>query len=184
MIGDLAGGWAFRHPADPMTARCGERSFCDTLGQAVQGSLPQGSATATSALLYAPVPRRMCLISVSGFLSKDMTYSCAIFPELDADLRESPPSSVESSPKEGQTPSSTGASTPATLAESDHGDMFKEFSLNVLGLFSHHGNAQHPHDSDAHDPLEAAQFRKLRHIIRKADIRPGHRVSCVHTYTT
>ncbi|PIL22658.1 hypothetical protein GSI_15350 [Ganoderma sinense ZZ0214-1] len=111
-----------------------------------------------------------------GFLSKDMTYSCAIFPELDADLRDSLPSSVESSPTDGQTPSSTGASTPATLAESDHGDMFKEFSLNVLGLFSHHGNVQHPRDPDTHDPLEAAQFRKLRHIIRKADIRPSHRV--------
>ncbi|KAM5535007.1 hypothetical protein V8D89_011380 [Ganoderma adspersum] len=111
-----------------------------------------------------------------GFLSKDMTYSCAIFPELDTDLRDSPPASLESSPKEGQTPSPTGASTPATLAESDHGDTFKEFSLNVLGLFSHHGEAQHAHDPEAHDPLEAAQFRKLRHIIRKADIRPDHRV--------
>ena len=133
--------------------------------------------------LYARVPQSVCLISVSGFLSKDMTYSCAIFPELDTDLRDSPLASLESSPKEGQTPSLTGASTPETLAESDHGDTFKEFSLNVLGLFSHRGEAQHAHDPEAHDPLEAAQFRKLRHIIRKADIRPGHRVSHAHTST-
>ncbi|KAI1790184.1 cyclopropane-fatty-acyl-phospholipid synthase [Ganoderma leucocontextum] len=111
-----------------------------------------------------------------GFLSKDMTYSCAIFPDLDGDICDPTPSSLDSSPKEGQTPSPTGASTPETLAESEHGDVFKEFSLNVLGLFSHDGEAQHPHDPEAHDPLEAAQFRKLRHIIRKADIRPGHRV--------
>ena len=47
-----------------------------------------------------------------------MTYSCAIFPSLDADLKR-------------------------------------------------------PTDPDA---LHTAQLRKLQHIIRKADIRPGHRV--------
>lgn len=111
-----------------------------------------------------------------GFLSKDMTYSCAIFPELDGDLRDPSPSSLESSPKDSRAPSPTGASTPATLAESEHSDVFKEFSLNVLGLFSHRDETQHPHDPEAHDPLEAAQFRKLQHIVRKADICPGHRV--------
>ncbi len=120
----------------------------------------------------------------SGFLSKDMTYSCAIFPELDGDLRDPSPSSLESSPKEGRTPSPTGASTPATLAESEHSDVFKEFSLNVLGLFSHCDEAQHPHDPEVHDTLEEAQIRKLQHIVRKADIRPGHRVSDARTFTS
>ncbi|TBU29980.1 cyclopropane-fatty-acyl-phospholipid synthase [Dichomitus squalens] len=110
-----------------------------------------------------------------GFLSRDMTYSCAIFPELDSDLRD-PPSSHSLSPEEGQTPSLTGASTPATLAESEHGELLKDLSLNVYNLFAHHGEIRHAHDTESHDPLEAAQLRKLRHIIRKADIRPGHKV--------
>lgn len=57
-----------------------------------------------------------------------MTYSCAIFPSLDADL--------------------------------------------------HPGNEQN-RVQDNVDPLHEAQMRKLHHIIRKADIRPGHRVSIV-----
>ncbi|KIM24907.1 hypothetical protein M408DRAFT_316976 [Serendipita vermifera MAFF 305830] len=54
----------------------------------------------------------------AGFLSEDMTYSCGIFSDLDADL--------------------------------------------------HHHNKI--------DDLYDAQMRKIHHIIRKADIRPGHRV--------
>ncbi|KAI0343565.1 CFS1-like protein [Trametopsis cervina] len=61
----------------------------------------------------------------AAFLSKDMTYSCAIFPSLDADLK---------------------------LGES--------------------GPAREGMEDDLHN----AQMRKLRHIIEKADIRPGHRV--------
>ncbi|KAI0686710.1 hypothetical protein BC835DRAFT_1309435 [Cytidiella melzeri] len=60
-----------------------------------------------------------------AFLSRDMTYSCAIFPSLDADL------------KLGEQDLGTGASD---------------------------------------DALCDAQHRKLRHVIAKADIRPGHRV--------
>ncbi|EIW72634.1 hypothetical protein TREMEDRAFT_21878, partial [Tremella mesenterica DSM 1558] len=60
----------------------------------------------------------------SAFLSDDMTYSCAIFPELDADL-----------------------------------------SAQKL----HHLN-------NGQDELEDAQMAKIRHIIRQADIRQGHRV--------
>ncbi|ORY20671.1 Mycolic acid cyclopropane synthetase-domain-containing protein [Naematelia encephala] len=62
----------------------------------------------------------------SSFLSRDMTYSCGIFPELDRDLER----------KKG-------------LANG-----YRE------GV----------------DELEEAQLAKIRHIIRKADIRPGHRV--------
>jgi len=57
-----------------------------------------------------------------GFLSKDMTYSSAIFEDLDGDL-----SGAHSGPKET-------------------------------------------------DPLYEGQMRKYDHLIRKADIRPGHRV--------
>ncbi|EIW59336.1 cyclopropane-fatty-acyl-phospholipid synthase, partial [Trametes versicolor FP-101664 SS1] len=101
-----------------------------------------------------------------GFLSKDMTYSCAIFPELDGDLH--PPSSSSSSP----TPSRTGASTPSTLAGSD--DAPKTIQFDALALFPAPSAESEPPSGP--DALEAAQFRKLRHILRKADIRPGHRI--------
>lgn len=61
-----------------------------------------------------------------------MTYSCAIFPSLDADLKL------------------PGAQT----------------TLN--------GTDETAHEQS--DALYDAQIRKLQHIIRKADIRPGHRV--------
>ncbi|KAI0647931.1 cyclopropane-fatty-acyl-phospholipid synthase [Trametes meyenii] len=97
-----------------------------------------------------------------GFLSKDMTYSCAIFPELDADL---PTPSTSSSPR-APTPALTGASTPSTLAAPE--DAHKALNFDALHI---------PLAADADvDALEAAQFRKLRHIVRKADIRPGHRI--------
>ncbi|WRT64038.1 uncharacterized protein IL334_000965 [Kwoniella shivajii] len=70
----------------------------------------------------------------SSFLSRDMTYSCAIFPELDKDLIDG----REQSRKEGK-------------------------FVNIYG-------------ENGKDELEQAQITKLRHIIRKADIRPGHRV--------
>ncbi|RPD62533.1 cyclopropane-fatty-acyl-phospholipid synthase [Lentinus tigrinus ALCF2SS1-7] len=115
-----------------------------------------------------------------GFLSKDMTYSCAIFPELDGDLRQ-PSSSHHSSPHHSasNTPSLTGASTPSTLADSETHDPPKDLQLGALGLLSAAEGAIRKIRtlvSDVDDPLEAAQYRKLHHIIRKADIRPGHRV--------
>ncbi|CDO69847.1 hypothetical protein BN946_scf184884.g6 [Trametes cinnabarina] len=110
-------------------------------------------------------------VALPGFLSRDMTYSCAIFPDLDGDL-QSP--SLQSSPR-ASTPSLTGSSTPSTLAGSE--DPPKGFALDALHLFSASERTDRQADVDpASDPLEAAQYRKLRHIIRKADIRPGHRV--------
>ncbi|KAI0349595.1 cyclopropane-fatty-acyl-phospholipid synthase [Trametes cingulata] len=117
-----------------------------------------------------------------GFLSKDMTYSCAIFPELDGDLRTAHSRSASSSTGLS-TPSlvGTGASTPSTLAEPE--DAPKGLQFDSLNLFPAPENgeiAEHERERErereSKDPLEAAQFAKLRHIIRKADIRPGHRV--------
>ncbi|WVR05790.1 hypothetical protein IAU60_002815 [Kwoniella sp. DSM 27419] len=72
-----------------------------------------------------------------AFLSKDMTYSCAIFPELDKDLSHG---------RQEERRAILGAKAPGEEAE------------------------------EAGDELEEAQIAKLRHIIKKADIRPGHRV--------
>ncbi|WVF70807.1 hypothetical protein IAT40_005601 [Kwoniella sp. CBS 6097] len=74
-----------------------------------------------------------------SFLSKDMTYSCAIFPELDKDLTAG---------RQQDRPRKKG----------------------LIGVGNGNG------DEDEGDELEEAQIAKLRHIIRKADIRPGHRV--------
>ncbi|KAI0754827.1 cyclopropane-fatty-acyl-phospholipid synthase [Daedaleopsis nitida] len=112
-----------------------------------------------------------------GFLSKDMTYSCAIFPELDGDLHAD--ASAASSPSSGRTPSLTGASTPSTLVGSELQEHSKAMELPSLGLFSPPGRVRERplvEAHDAEDPLEAAQYHKLHHIIRRADIRPGHRV--------
>ena len=115
-----------------------------------------------------------------------MTYSCAIFPELDGDLRptSSSPGSHHHrhSPSSSSTPSLTGASTPSTLADPEaheHHGAPKDLQLGALGLLTAaEGAFQKIRTlvSDVEDPLEAAQYRKLHHIIRKADIRPGHRV--------
>ena len=110
-----------------------------------------------------------------------MTYSCAIFPELNGDLRPVRSSSHHRhSSSSSSTPSLTGASTPSTLADPDsHHGAPKDLQLGALGLLTAaEGAFQKIRTlvSDVEDPLEAAQYRKLHHIIRKADIRPGHRV--------
>ena len=87
---------------------------------------------------------------MQGFLSRDMTYSCAIFSSLDADL-ETPSTSRPSEPE-----LTTGASTPTIVSTDDE----------------HDDNE----DKTRRDELYSAQMRKLRHIIRKADIKPGHRI--------
>ncbi|KAL1745293.1 CFS1-like protein [Schizophyllum fasciatum] len=82
----------------------------------------------------------------AGFLSKDMTYSCAIFSDLDGDLGTC--SSPSSRPRRDGTSISSGSSTPAKV----QGD-----------------------EEDVNDLYEA-QIRKLDHIIKKARILPGNRI--------
>lgn len=84
-----------------------------------------------------------------GFLSEDMTYSCAIFEELDGDMGKD----------EDRGPWSGGQG----LERIANGH-----PVRVPAPVT-------PVSSDV-DPLYHAQLRKLHHIIAKADIRPGHRV--------
>ncbi|KAK8865770.1 hypothetical protein IAR55_000917 [Kwoniella newhampshirensis] len=93
----------------------------------------------------------------SSFLSADMTYSCAIFPELDKDLRER----TELAETEG-----VNGGIGLKRIGADGG-----FGGKQVGETTKIGNGE-----DELDELEEAQLAKLRHIIRKADIRPGHRV--------
>ncbi|KAJ3733331.1 CFS1-like protein [Lentinula guzmanii] len=121
----------------------------------------------------------------AGFLSKDMTYSCAIFEDLDGDLKVSNGLNGPIDEEVGRWSGGHGLkkvgnkftkgvpllslpSPPLTaLANTPAIDSNRNIdavdNLNSQNVFSE-------------DPLEAAQYRKLHHIIRKARILPGHRV--------
>ena len=92
-----------------------------------------------------------------GFLSEDLTYSCAIFSELDADLKTS-------DMKLEQDFWSTAGKT-----------------YDPIPHFGYH-NVSTPSSPTSSPPeyifddLQTAQMRKVRHIISKAQIKPGHRV--------
>jgi cyclopropane-fatty-acyl-phospholipid synthase len=87
------------------------------------------------------------IVTLVAFLSEDMTYSCAIFEDLDADVKKgcldslmSEPATVFAKPVASRTP-------PPPYSPS-------------LGQ----------------DELHDAQIRKLMHILTKADVRQSHRV--------
>ncbi|KAH9979981.1 cyclopropane-fatty-acyl-phospholipid synthase [Lactifluus volemus] len=88
-----------------------------------------------------------------AFLSEDMTYSCAIYSDLDGDLPEMPllglSQLVTSSLLFESTPADSNTST------------------------SHTSTRPTP---PLVDTLAAAQQRKLEHIVSRARILPGHRV--------
>ncbi|KAI0917119.1 hypothetical protein AcW2_007338 [Taiwanofungus camphoratus] len=131
-----------------------------------------------------------------GFLSKDMTYSCAIFPGLDADLRStSLPSmggigvgspGLTGSPAQRRPSIGNSFEWTTTTGSLSHSQStLANIHLVGLGLKDTQLDAA---DGSAHpsegrmkamqneDALYEAQMRKLRHIVRKADIRQGHRV--------
>ncbi|KAJ7677474.1 CFS1-like protein [Mycena rosella] len=83
----------------------------------------------------------------AGFLSQDMTYSCAIFENLDGDMKDGV---VRSEWSGGQ-------------------------GLRRLGQAATASTPSTPAVPDADELLEA-QIRKLSHIINKANIQPGNRV--------
>ncbi|KAG5652823.1 hypothetical protein H0H81_003539 [Sphagnurus paluster] len=89
----------------------------------------------------------------AGFLSEDMTYSCAIFEDLDGDLKDGLPISPWSG---GQ-----GLTRLTSKSSSNPSDAPTRPNTNA---------------SPAHDELYEAQMRKLNHIMLKAKIQPGHRV--------
>jgi cyclopropane-fatty-acyl-phospholipid synthase len=77
-----------------------------------------------------------------------MTYSCAIFDDLDGDIEN------------------------GTV---DHAPGPAGQCLERIGNYSKTSVPLMP-DSTSDDPLYKAQLRKIRHIIFKADIQAGHRV--------
>lgn len=85
----------------------------------------------------------------AGFLSEDMTYSCAIFPTLDADVTRQITASTSMERVEMKHSLPTPMPTPNNEPESD---------------------------CRCDDELYDAQMCKLDHIMRAARIRPGQRV--------
>ena len=85
-----------------------------------------------------------------GFLSQDLTYSCAIFSELDADIKR-----------------------PETTFEDEFWMPAGEKYDSSVSVPSSPTSAPPKYVSD---DLYSAQMRKVRHIISKAKIKPGHRV--------
>lgn len=83
----------------------------------------------------------------SGFLSEDMTYSCAIYKDLDGDLKFD-----------------------ADRGEWSGGQGLKRLDRPLQSFQSF------PREVKEKDELYEAQIRKLDHIIEKARIMPGHRV--------
>ncbi|KAJ7095728.1 CFS1-like protein [Mycena belliarum] len=84
----------------------------------------------------------------AGFLSQDMTYSCAIFADLDGDMKDGVVRSEWSGGQGLRRLGQPGAPVSTTSV---------------------------PAEPDV-DELYEAQIRKLSHIIDKAKIQPGHRV--------
>ncbi|EIN13054.1 CFS1-like protein [Punctularia strigosozonata HHB-11173 SS5] len=92
----------------------------------------------------------------AGFLSEDMTYSCAIFDDLDGDLKHG--SADRSSWSGGQ-----GLRRLTSSASQDFPSLPHQSSETLSASLEN-------------DTLYAAQLRKLRHIIDKARIMPNQRV--------
>src|SRR6266850_1945811 len=88
-----------------------------------------------------------------------MTYSCAIFSDLDGDLRESPLLEISNH-------KISGLLTPSPPSEAASSDSNASTS---------HTPSTWPTPPLA-DTLAAAQQRKLTHVVMRARIFPGHRV--------
>jgi cyclopropane-fatty-acyl-phospholipid synthase len=98
------------------------------------------------------------VLFLQAFLSEDMTYSCAIYSDLDGDLREMPLLGLNNqTARQLVTSSLLSESTPADSNTST----------------SHTSTRPTP---PLVDTLAAAQQRKLEHIVSRARILPGHRV--------
>jgi cyclopropane-fatty-acyl-phospholipid synthase len=99
------------------------------------------------------------LLFLQAFLSEDMTYSCAIYSDLDGDLRETP-----------------------LLGLNNHNVRKLVTSSFPSESASVDSNASTSHTPSTlptpplADTLAAAQQRKLEHIVCRARILPGHRV--------
>ncbi|KAK7469371.1 hypothetical protein VKT23_003846 [Stygiomarasmius scandens] len=82
-----------------------------------------------------------------------MTYSCAIFEDLDGDLKKG-----------------------SDRSECNGGQGLKRLGHKVNDANSINGKTHFTSEDNDKDELYDAQMRKLRHVLKQARIQPGHRV--------
>lgn len=129
-----------------------------------------------------------------GFLSSDMTYSCAIFKDLDGDLKQDKRDdlrclellrdanaevfndyNVQSDGRVHRNGDMNGLTngTPINISINGHGNNlangYPQANNQTFADQNHPGSLED-------DELYEAQMRKLDHIINKAKIQPGQRV--------
>ncbi|EIM81614.1 cyclopropane-fatty-acyl-phospholipid synthase [Stereum hirsutum FP-91666 SS1] len=115
-----------------------------------------------------------------AFLSRDMTYSCAIFPDLDGDVVSSDRTLTSKDQLSTRLLSTNFSRTNATIHDTPSSASTSSPSSSSTPLttstpISTPPSTSTPSDPDA-DPLHTAQLIKLQHITKKARIFPGHRV--------
>ncbi|CCM03566.1 uncharacterized protein FIBRA_05702 [Fibroporia radiculosa] len=105
----------------------------------------------------------------AAFLSRDMTYSCAIFSELDGDLEGHNIDNIQIV-VEDQSMENDGLEFDQSMcdgSESDGADISaRQTPVKDTQLSSVEDDQE----------LHEAQIRKIKTIVQKADIREGHRV--------
>ena len=108
---------------------------------------------------------------IEGFLSEDMTYSSAIFPDLDSDLKGGAAHHRWNGKHE-----SKGMQNHHTKGVDNHGNAYPDRCNGANELCAQDGPRNGCACSGAVDELYEAQMTKLDHIIKKAKIQEGDRV--------
>jgi len=111
------------------------------------------------------------MLMIEGFLSEDMTYSSAIFPDLDSDLKGGAAHHQWNDKQE-----SKGMQNHRTKGVDDHGNAHPDRCNGANELGARDGPRNGCACSDTVDELYEAQMKKLDHIIKKAKIQEGDRV--------
>ncbi|KDQ62522.1 hypothetical protein JAAARDRAFT_30425 [Jaapia argillacea MUCL 33604] len=108
-----------------------------------------------------------------GFLSRDMTYSCAIFDDLDGDLKElSGEKGAWSGGQHLTRVSHPAPLTPPTTSASSS----SVSSTNSSEQLHNDAHFLPPFPQSHPDPLYAGQLRKLNHILSRARVQPGYKI--------
>ena len=108
---------------------------------------------------------------IEGFLSEDMTYSSAIFPDLDSDLTGGAAHHRWNGKHEPK-----GMQNHRTKGVDNHGNAHPDRCNGANELCAQDGLRNGRACSDAVDELYEAQMTKLDHLIEKAKIQEGDRV--------
>jgi len=111
------------------------------------------------------------MLMIQGFLSEDMTYSSAIFADLDSDLKGGAAHRQWNGKQE-----SKGMQNHRTKGVDNHGSAHPDRCNNANELCAQDGLRNGCACSDAVDELYEAQMTKLDHIIKKAKIQEGDHV--------